>query len=253
MVGSGTSRILFTFVPENFGLPHFGTLNSMNKVAKVLVVFMAVASLSFMAFSAAVLLGGPNWLGIGESMTDYAFEVSTGEQTTYAVSYRLGEPALNKQQLRNPAEAVLEALKHQKGVMTSQEQLLDQQIQGLESLVADRKALKSMDLKALEAREAEFKDYLAQLNDAISAANVAIKEQSERTIALNRELGLHREDVLRLRDQLELVRADRDRLIERSQELEDILALLKGSIAQMQRRTEQLSKQQKYDETVGSN
>ena len=224
----------------------------MNKAAKILVVFMAVASLSFMAFSAAVLLGGPNWMGMGGDMTNYSFSVTEGETTTYEVASIQGDPALNKKS-ENPAEVVLEALKHQKTQQTAEEKLLDDQIQSLEALVTDRKAMKQMDIPALIALEKKYASDLATLNQKISAANDASKMQTEQSIALNKDLGLYRKDVLRLRDQLELVRADRDRLVERSKELEDILALLKGSIGQMERRTQQLSKQQKYDETVSSN
>jgi chromosome segregation ATPase len=223
----------------------------MNKAAKVLVVFMAFASLSFMAFSAAVLLGGPNWMGMGEALTDYTFEVTKGEKTTYSAKSRQGDPPFSAQS-ENPAEVVLAALKDQKTKQSAQEQLLDQQVQNLEGLIADRKSLKEMDLKALQVHEQNLSAYLANINEQISSTNATIKQLTEQSIALNKDLGLYREDVLRLRDQLELVRADRDRLVERSKELEDILALLKGSIGQMERRTQQLSKQQKYDDSVGS-
>lgn len=223
----------------------------MNKAAKVLVVFMAFASLSFMAFSAAVLIGGPNWMGMGEELTDYTFEVTKGEKTTYSAKSRPVGSNFSKQS-ENPAEVVLAVLQDQKTRQTEQERLLDQQIESLEALIADRKTLKEMDLKALQAYEKNLSAFLAQLNQEISDANAIVKQMSEQTIALNKDLGLHREDVLRLRDQLELVRADRDRLVERSRELEDILALLQGSIGQMERRTQQLAKQQKYDDAVGS-
>ena len=53
-------------------------------------------------------------------------------------------------------------------------------------------------------------------------------------------LKKRREDVLRLRDQLALVRTDHDRLAEQKQELGDILVLLEASIAQLERRAQQL-------------
>lgn len=223
----------------------------MNKAAKVLVVFMAIASLTFMAFSAAVLIGGPNWMGMGEELTDYTFEVTKGETTSYSAKSRETGSTFS-QQSENPAEVVLAVLQDQKTRQTEQERLLDQQIESLEALIADRKNLKGMDLDALQKFEKDHSAYLAQLNQEISETNATVKQLTEQSIALNKELGLHREDVLRLRDQLELLRADRDRLVERSRELEDILALLKGSIGQMERRTQQLSKQQKYDDSVGS-
>lgn len=213
----------------------------MNKLGKILVVFVAIASLCFMAFTAAVTLGGPNWFGMANQMTDFTYEEGAGKPTTYTMKLREGDFSTQSQNL---PEVVVKSLQKQAQDQTAREQELDQNIANMTAIIENTKKFKQTDIAALKAREQEIMTYIANLNQQIVAINDRIKTLTAQTIALDQELTLRREDVLRLRDQLELLRTDQQRLIDQKGELQDVLALLQGSIGQLQRRTEQLQKQQ---------
>jgi len=212
----------------------------MNQTVKALVVFVTVASLSFMALAGAVTLGGPNWWGRSAEMKDYSFEVTTGETTSYKVTHRSSGEAVNFSQTSVHAAAVVGALENQKQRQTTQEQELDQAITREEANVKTLQAYEQQAVALLEARTKEFQDQLTQLDATIAKTNAEIDKLLEQMYALNELLGERREDVLRLEDQLTLVRTDRDRLVVERKELEDILVLLNASVDQLERRTGQL-------------
>ncbi len=214
----------------------------MNKAAKVLIIFVAVASLSFMALTGAVTLGGPNWWGRAQDLKEYSFSASAGETTNYSATHRPSETAVGGS---TPvlAKSVVAALQDEKQRQTATEQELNDAISREENRVKILQDLQTADTALLDARTKEFQDQLALLNQTISARNSEIDKILQDTFALNESLGERREDVLRLKEQLALVRTDRDRLIEERGELEDILVLLNSSIDQLDRRTRQLEQQ----------
>jgi hypothetical protein len=215
----------------------------MNQAVKVLVIFVTVASLSFMALTGAVTLGGPNWWGRSQEMKDYTFEVTSGETTTYKVTHRpTGEP-VNVSKSSIHAAAVVGALEDQKRRQTARVQELDEAIARQEGFVKALENYQQQAVAQMESRTKEFQEQLNQLNQTIETRNAEIDKILEETYALNESLGERREDVLRLRNQLALIRTDRDRLVAQRQELEDILVLLNASLDQLERRTQQLQNQ----------
>lgn len=215
----------------------------MNQAAKVLIIFVTIASLSFMALTGAVTLGGPNWWGRTQEMTEYTFDKTTGETTSYSASHRpSGQPV---QSASSPilAKTVVAVQQDEK---TRQEAILtklNEDIAREEARIKILKDLQAGDRELLEARSNEYLKQLDAINAAVATLTEDIDKLTQETFALDESLGERREDVLRLRDQLALVRTDRERLIAERGELEDILVLLKSSLEQLDRRTKQLQTQ----------
>ena len=214
----------------------------MNKVTKVLIIFVTVASLSFMALMGAVTLGGPNWWGKAGDMPDYTFTKSAGETVSYSVTHRPSDSAVGGS---SPilAQTVVAAMDDEHKRLDARDKELDDAISREENRIKILQDLQKNDLALLETRSQEFQDQLNLLNTTITTRNGEIEKLLQETITLDETLGDRREDVLRLKDQLALVRTDRDRLLEERSELEDILALYQASISQLERRTQQLQNQ----------
>lgn len=232
---------------------HFSDIETnMNTAVKILIVFVTACSLSFMALAGAISLGGPNWWGRTQALTEFTFEASAGETTTYSASYRpTGESV--KSGSDSLADVVVAALNKESQVLTAKEQELDQRIAAEQANIQALKSYQEKDVAALDARAAEFAVELKRINTQItntinnSATQEAdsVAEKLQAMTAQGELLKKRREDVLRLRDQLALVRTDRDRLAEQKQELEDILILLESSISQLERRSQQLQDRSK--------
>lgn len=223
----------------------------MNTAAKVLILFVTGSALTFMAVAGAVTLGGPNWWGRAQDMKEFSFTSTTDANgTTYTATHRpSGEQAGSGKEL---VSVVVSALNKEGQILTNREQQLDQLIAAEQGKVQAFKTLQTKDTAAMDALAQAFQDELDRLSQETQQTlnNTATQEEdsvTENLQAMNAQgelLKKRREDVLRLRDQLALVRADTDRLAEQQQELENILALLDASIVQMERRTAQLKARQ---------
>jgi hypothetical protein len=215
----------------------------MNQVVKVLVLFVTVASLSFMALTGAITLGGPNWWGRAQEMKEYTFQETAGDPPTYNATHRPSNTPVSGAQSPILAKTVVATLNDEKLKLQTRDTELNDLISREEGFIKILEEAQSKDLGLLEARSKEFQAQLDQLNKTIASLSADIDKIQEQTYALNESLGKRREDVLRLKDQLALVRTDRDRLIAERKELEDILVLLNASVDQLERRTEQLQSQ----------
>lgn len=207
-----------------------------------MAVFLTVVALLFMAFAGASTLGGPNWFGRTSELTDYTFTVNPGPPESYSVTNRVTAQPVKQGNLL--PDVVIAALKDQKTGLQAREQSLDDSITRLQALKARTETLQKLDEQALLARQQQFRDQLAGLQQQITESHDQMTQVVIQTSQLNQKLGLRTEDVLRLRDQLAALRADHERLVEQKELLVDVLILLEGNIDQLQRRKEQLEAEQ---------
>jgi len=223
----------------------------MNTATKVLILFVTGTALTFMAVAGAVSLGGPNWWGRAQDLKEFSFTSTTDANgTTYSATHRpSGEQAGTSKVL---AEVVVSALNKESQVLNNREQQLDQLIAAEQGKIQTFKTLQKNDTAAMDALAQAFQTELNRISEQTQTIlnNTATQEEdsvTENLQAMNAQgelLKKRRADVLRLRDQLALVRADTERLASQQQELENILALLDASIVQMERRTTQLKARQ---------
>ncbi len=210
----------------------------MTKTGKILAVFLTVIALCFMAFAGASILGGPNWMGRAEELTDYRVTVNPGPPVSYSAKHRFTDE--NKGSGDLLPRLVISLQRDQKQKLSEEEQSLDQNLDNLKRLIAEAERLQTLDLVSLAAKEQELTSRIEEISTEIDATHKMITQVVIETKTLTETLGLRTEDVLRLRDQLAILRADHERLVAQKSQLIDVLTLLEGSIDQLQRRNEQL-------------
>lgn len=207
----------------------------MTKFSKVLVVFIAASSIAFMAFAGAISIAGPNWNteASAEDLEDYSFESSGGEKTTYTVSYlhgKGGEPEQVKAGTAVLADAIIAARQHKLKRENEEIARIDNVLAPIEAKIKETRQLTAVDQVALQKYDKALTDRLTQMQarvDTVSKQFVAlsIETQQKRIEASHR-----REDVFRLTNQLEILRAEIFRITEQQELLRDALYRLEGKV-----------------------
>lgn len=210
----------------------------MTKLSKVLVVFITFASLAFMAFAGAVLIAGPNWSveAEAEDLERYKFETqeAEGEKPTHTVAELYGE----QRQLKSTkvlADAVIAARQDLLSKQSSEITKIDQQLPQYESKIQEIRELIGLHLPALEKREQELAQALEQLESQVEDVGNQMVLTSQEAQARRIEAIQRREDILRLTNQLELIRADLFKAEQQQKQLRDLLYRLDGKIDIAQR------------------
>jgi len=217
----------------------------MTKFSKVLVVFIAAASIAFMAFAGAIGFAGPNWNSEADSsdLADYAFTATEGEKTTYAVSYLHGpggEPEQVKSGTPVLAEAIIAARQHMLQQHNDKIGRIDNVLQPLQDKIKETRQLTAVDQVALQkfdqALTARVQQLQTQVEDISKQfVSLSIETQQNRIAATQR-----REDVFRLTNQLEILRAEVFRIQEQQTLLRDALYRLEGKVDTASRTNQKL-------------
>ncbi len=220
----------------------------MTKFSKVFAVFVTLASLTFMGFAVATVVGGPNYQAEQvEQLPDYVFELTPGEKPTWAVKTRRSAETVPASPATLPG-VIVAARKHLDGRLQEEIERLDPQIkvlEGADGKIAEAKKLIEVDRKGLEKREKELNSELAALRATIKDVADQCIKKSQESQAVRAEAARRREDVFRLLNQLEEIRTDHYRAVEQARKLKELLVRVRGSIDRSQHRFVQL---QGYEE-----
>ena len=213
--------------------------NNFGKVFVVLTTFMSVAFLGF-AFSARI--AGTNWEGEAEELKNYYVETIVVEKgpTTYTVKHKINPDPPIKAGAKLLPEVILAAYVHEAKELNDKIDLLtpipDQLKKRQEEIVAHQK----VDTKAMEARELEMQQDFAKIVKSIQDVSVEGDKVAQEALTVWKEEELRREDVVRLRNNLEELEVDQFQLLEQKKRLQDELSRLRGVLARLQRRNVQL-------------
>lgn len=213
----------------------------MTKFSKILVVLVTFGSLAFMGAAAVTALVGPNWHAEAEKETGYVFEKKEGETPTWTVKSRLTGEELKTSRLL--AETVIAARKDRISKQQERLEQLDKRIPAVEKALKEARAVQQTDTKGMQQREIQLAQQLAALNQQIDElTNLGIAKADEAQ-AIRVEAEKRREDVFRLRNQLDEIRSDTFRIAEQKKQLEDQLVRLNGILSRLDRRQQQLKAQ----------
>ncbi len=214
----------------------------MTQLAKVLVVFVAAASLGFAAFAGAMSRGGVNWQGLASSSA-IAGRVSIvrGDTGTYTATSRLS------------GQQIASSLNIAEVVGKSQKQILDDlkaELAAVQAEVANRtpqlatiNTLSATDQAGLKRHAAVWTAQLEVLSAQIAQLTDEVATTGTKAQQLQDGLRELRYEVLRLRNQLELLRDDSFAAAAQRQALEFELLLLKENRLRLERRRRQLKAQ----------
>jgi hypothetical protein len=249
----------------------------MTNISKCLVVLATVASLAFLGVASVSSVGGPNYEAQFDDPTleSIAFTVKVDEETgkrTYSAQTRRKRREPNADPKKPPGKfadkniatdskvlphVLIEARKFVQKEQKAREQALDDVINGrkadaqkglsalvpMQKKIDDAKRMIKVDIAAMETRlkglNQKFKAVYASLVALNTKAVTSTFEASKLRVIAKRR----RQEIERLRSQVEELKADQFRLIKQKQKLEVILVRLQGINKRLARRQAALLKQ----------
>ncbi|MFO1044755.1 MAG: hypothetical protein U0941_23530 [Planctomycetaceae bacterium] len=222
----------------------------MNSFGKILVVFTTACSLGFAAFTLSLVSGGPNWKGEAESAeltNDFLITAVAGEKPMYSAKNRKTDQGVGTQSTLL-AEVVVGARKQQVADAKEKELELNKEIERIKPLIEEMRALIPPDQAGLVVRAQMLDKILTQLSEQIQTTTQGIEAKAAAIRAIQKTTQDRREEALRLRNQLELMRTDLYVAQAQQKLLEVELVRVEENLKRLERRGEQLQKQvQPYD------
>lgn len=206
----------------------------MTKISKILAVFVAVASLAFVGFAMATTFGGPNWRVIMQEEEFRGYRISqTPDGIWTAIRGSDEGQVASSKVLPDVLSKIMDEVQQQR-----QQRIQDLQarIQPLEQKISDLESFQYADEEALKKFEDEQRRLLAEIRqrEADTAGRViAATNESQK---LENQIAARREDILRLAQEVEELRADQFRLREIRGQLNDLLNQLNGNLDRAEHR-----------------
>ena len=217
----------------------------MNTVGKILVVFVAAASLGFVAFVAAMRNGGPDWKGEMRSpqlQKEFVFTIEPGEKITYTAKHRRSDSPVAEKTPILP-EVILKARKRLDDETNKTLQALQPEPAQLEKAIQDTVDSIVADKKGVELREQNMSDLYQKEWNELNTVGDEFSATTIQTQDVLRVAEERREEGYRLANQLDLLRNDNFSMAEQQKVLEDELIRLQGNRKRLQDRQIQLKKQ----------
>ena len=214
----------------------------MTRLAKILTIFTTAACLGFAAFAMAMFAGGPNWTVMANSQAlTPRVEFAVSDTGTHSAKLRVTGDQIATSEVQ--ADVVLKAQARVLADFRNELQDLQAKIATLEPQRETVRTQVAADLGGL-ARHAEL--WTAQLTDIsnrIAEMTNQLAMTGTNAVQLQEELKELRFEVLRLRNQLELLRDDQFAAEEQQRALEAELLLLRESRLRLERRQQGLKQQ----------
>ncbi len=214
----------------------------MNQIGKILVVAIAIGSISFMGFAAALIVGGRNYdEDIDRLKEDYRITNTGGEEPQWESYQVIGEERV----FNNPSlPAVLNA--------TYADAIADQQAeiarfeareQAAAADVTRIAAANSADLAALQVASDEIRAELETLRVQTEEISRDVQGTQDEVITIQDRLAARRTDVLRLHAQYAEIYVDQYRAEQIISQLQQLIHQLDGELERARRRETQLIEQ----------
>ncbi|MCH7989985.1 MAG: hypothetical protein IID46_12655 [Planctomycetes bacterium] len=228
-----------------------------------------VASLAFLGFASAVLQGGPNYQSQLKDplLKDYVFETTKVKKKTkdlkagtklYTVTTRRpqqddeGNWAEEVIERNSPvlAQVIIAARNHLKGEQEEELRLIRRELDGYEENGRNvpglqekiNRAIKEIneDTSAFQKREALLVAELQRIQKELSDVTDDAQNETVAAEKLQKEATSRREDVYRLKNQLEEIETDLYRAEQQRKKLEDLLIRVQSKVQRLKRRSKQL-------------
>ena len=211
-----------------------------NNFGKVFVVLTTFLSIAFLGFSFAARIAGTNWEGEADSLDKYIVERNVSEkETTYTVKDKINQESVKANSKLIP-EVILAAYNHEATQLNEKIAALEPLPEQLKKRQDEITAHQKVDLKAMTAREAELQKAFEQQAATLQELFLEGDKVAQEALTVWKEEELRREDVARLRNQLEELEVDQFQALEQKKRLQDELSRLRGVQARLQRRNIQL-------------
>lgn len=214
----------------------------MNKIGKILVVAIAVASVSFMGFAAALLVGGRNYEDdIDLLKNGYRITNTGGEEPQWEAYQIIGEERVSSDPSL-PAvlnSAYSDAIADQQAEITRYEQ----QEQQHAAMIAEIEAANAADLAALQVASTEIRANVQAIRTEAENTSRQVQATQDEVINRQRLVDARRTDVFRLQAQYDEFEVDQFRAEQLIAQLRQLIHQLDGELERAQRREQQLIEQ----------
>jgi chromosome segregation ATPase len=214
----------------------------MNNVGKILVVIIAVASLSFMGFAVVTTVGGYNFEEHIARVNDrYRITNSGGEEPVWNSVQVIGEENVNE----NPSlPAVLDATYADAiADMNAEINAYKAEEEAHAAFIAQVTAANEADALALSERADQLRADLEALRVETEAIGQRVQTTQDEVLKQQARLAARREDVFRLQAQYEEIAVDEERAREIIVQLTELIHQIDGDLERARRRETQLVEQ----------
>lgn len=216
----------------------------MGNISRVLAVVTAALSVAFLGFAVANRLGGPNWESTARSLNPqlnkaggYVFSQSVGENPQWSANSAAGDSIKTSAVL---PEVIVAALDHKiAGLKAELDALINEQPQ-LETRKTNLEAAIDTDEQALRTAVAQRRQFLTQLREQYATLSRQLVQKAEAGRQTEDVVAARRNDVFRLLNQLEVLKADIVRLGQIEQQMVDSNRQIDADLDKAQRRQQQL-------------
>jgi chromosome segregation ATPase len=214
----------------------------MTRASKVLVVMIALGSLGIAAFAAALVTGGPNWEAIAQSPEISKFvSISRTDTGQYTGTMRVSGEQVGSS--ANLADVVIKSQQKVLSDLRARVTELQPKVEQLTTASAAVVETVEKDKAGLEAHAALWSKQLQALSDEIARLTAELSQKASQNTQIQQELGERRFEVLRLHNQLELLRDDLFAAETQRNALQRELLLLEESRKRLEHRKKQLKGQ----------
>lgn len=208
------------------------------KLSKIFTVFVTVASVAFMAVIIAnVKAGGPNWVAKSRELPEVAFE-QANPQAPWTAKKRTdgsdmgGGPILPK--------AIVEAQKKLIAAEQAAQTDLDAKITARKAATAAAKAQIDADLDAMKRRQTDLVNQYAEAQTQLNQISQDYTLEAKKQIDDLDILKLRAEEFVRVKNQLEELRAQRQVATDELTRLKALLYQAKANLERAQTRKQLL-------------
>ncbi len=214
----------------------------MNQVGKILVVFIAVASISFMGFATVLLVGGPNYQSDIDRLKDRYRITNTGGDEPMWESYQIiGEERV----VQNASLAAVLDATYADAVRDQQTEIADAKAKEDASAVlsTEIEAANAADIIALEQRSNTLREDLEALRVQTEGVGQQVQVQQDEVLKIQERLNARRTDVFRLQAQYDEIYVDQFRAEQIISQLTQLIHQIDGELERAHRRETQLVEQ----------
>lgn len=214
----------------------------MNSIGKILVIFIAVASISFMGFATVLRVGGPNYQTDIDRLSDRYRIVNTGGDEPMWESYQIIGEERVAQNASLPA--VLNAT-YADALADQQREIAAHQAseQASATLITEIEAANAADIIALEQRSTSLRDELEALRVQTEEIGQQVQVQQDEVLKIQERLNARRTDVFRLQAQYDEIYVDQFRAEAIIAQLTQLIHQIDGELERARRREMQLVEQ----------
>jgi len=211
-------------------------------IKKIAAVLLPVACVLTLGASLIAWFAVPSVHPAMESLQDYSFEAKPGATTTWTVTRRVGDEG-SVASGTSGFDAVIKAQKDMAQRLNSRTTEMRTLHDAANSQLGSIQAQQQQDLEAVENRASDLTATIQQYEQQLLAQSAAFQDLSVQSRMIRDEVGLRREDVTRLRAELEELRTDLFRLTELQRVLTDRLLRIQIDNRSLLEREEQLNRQ----------